>query len=117
MKHALLLVAAALSLSAPAFAQSDDAPKGDPVRGRKIFVTIGCFQCHGYAGVTGGPGGRLAPNPLPYDAVLGQLRTPRGRMPVYTAEVTPDQDVADIYAWLKSQPQPPAVASIPLLAH
>ena len=115
MKNALLVLAAAFALSAPAFAQ--DAPKGDPVRGRKIFVTIGCFQCHGYAGATGGPGGRLAPNPIPYDAVLGQLREPRGRMPVYTAEVTPDQDVADIYAWLKSQPQPAPVASIPLLSH
>ena len=114
MTRTLILAASLLALSGSAFAQ--DAPKGDPVRGHTLWMKIGCFQCHGFQGVTGGPGGRLAPNVLPYDAVLGQLRHPIGRMPIYTPVVTPDQDVADIYAYLKSQPQPKPVAQIPLLS-
>jgi len=116
MTRTLFIFAAALALSAPAFAQpAADAPKGDAVRGHKLFYDIGCYQCHGFQGETGGPGGRLAPNLLPYDAVLGQMRHPASRMPIYTAEVTPDQDVADIYAYLRAQPPAKPVADIPLL--
>ena len=116
MSRTLILAASAFALFAgQAIAQ--DAPKGDPVRGKKVFFDIGCYQCHGFEGDTGGPGGRLAPNVLPYDAVLGQLRHPASRMPIYTAMVTPDQDVADIYAYLKAQPPSKPVADISLLNH
>jgi hypothetical protein len=37
-------------------------------------------------------------------------------MPPYTTKVLPDQDLADIYAFLLSVPPPPALDSIPLLA-
>jgi hypothetical protein len=36
-------------------------------------------------------------------------------MPLYTAKVVSDQDLTDIYAFLKSVPPPKAVADIPLL--
>ena len=124
MKTSLPLLAAALAASlavgAPiagfsSGARAQDAPKGDPVHGRQVFMAIGCYQCHGWQGATGGPGGRLAPDPLNFEAVMGQLRHPRGRMPVYTPVIASDQDVADIYAYLKSQPEPKKVADIPLL--
>jgi hypothetical protein len=36
-------------------------------------------------------------------------------MPPYTSKVVPDQDLADIYAFLQAQPQPPPAKNIPLL--
>ncbi len=117
MKLTLALAAALafpLAIGAIAHAQ-DAAPKGDAVHGKQVYMKIGCYQCHGFEGATGGPGGRLAPDPLNFEAVIGQLRHPRGRMPVYTPVIASDQDVADIYAYLKSQPEPKPVADIPLL--
>ena len=40
---------------------------------------------------------------------------PRNAMPLYTAKVLPDADVADIYAWVQTLPRPAKVDSIPLL--
>jgi hypothetical protein len=37
-------------------------------------------------------------------------------MPPYTGKVVSDQEIADIYAFLLTIPEPPAVASIPQLA-
>jgi len=34
-------------------------------RARTLFMTYGCFQCHGTVGQGGNAGPRLAPNPLP----------------------------------------------------
>jgi hypothetical protein len=31
----------------------------------------------------------------------------------FTTKVLPDQDLADIYAWVRSLPPPPPVSSIP----
>ena len=105
---------AAAAVAGAAFAQ-DAAPKGDAVHGKKVYVADGCWQCHGYQG-QGGPGPKLAPTPLPYEAVFRQLRKPRGTMPVYTHVTTPDQDVADIYAYLQTIPKARTVADIPALA-
>jgi len=117
MKQVLSLALAGLAAAAvagAAFAQ-DAAPKGDVAHGKKIYVSYGCWQCHGYQG-QGGAGPKLAPTPLPYDALSRQLRKPRGTMPVYTHVTTPDQDVADIYAYLQSIPKAKTVADIPALA-
>jgi mono/diheme cytochrome c family protein len=105
---------AAAAVTGAAFAQ-DAVPKGDAMHGKKIYVSYGCWQCHGYQG-QGGAAPKLAPQPLPYDAVLRQLRKPRGTMPVYTHVTTPDQDVADIYAYLQTMPKAKTVADIPALA-
>jgi hypothetical protein len=43
------------------------------------------------------------------------VRQPAGQMPPYTSRVVSDQDLADIWAFLRSLPQPPAVKSIPAL--
>ncbi|MEI9892071.1 MAG: cytochrome c [Caulobacteraceae bacterium] len=114
MKRLILSVAFAALAAGAAFAQTA-APKGDAAHGYKIYVADGCWQCHGYQG-QGGAGPKLAPNPLPYDAIFGQLRKPRGTMPVYTHVTTPDQDVADIYAYLQTMPKAKTVADIPALA-
>ncbi len=116
---ALVLSLALAGLAAAAAAGSalaqDAAPKGDAAHGKKVYVADGCWQCHGYQG-QGGAAPKLAPTPLPYEAIFRQLRKPRGSMPVYTHVTTPDQDVADIYAYLQSMPKAKAVAEIPALA-
>ena len=62
-------------------------------RGKQLYVATGCDQCHGTHG-QGGAGPRLAPGPIPYEGVVMQLRKPRVRMPLYSAVVLPDSDVA-----------------------
>jgi mono/diheme cytochrome c family protein len=100
-------------------AHAHTVPAGDAGKGKKIYVTYGCYQCHGYvgqggSGVLGGP--RLAPHPLAFEAFTKQLRHPRYEMPPYTEKVASEQDLADIYAFLLSIPPPPPVSSIPLLS-
>jgi hypothetical protein len=42
------------------------------------------------------------------------VRRPTGEMPPYTEKVVPAQDLADIYAFVKSVPKPPDAKSLPL---
>lgn len=89
---------------------------GDPIQGKRLFLADGCYQCHGTTGAGGGMAGpRLAPNPLPLEGIKAKLRTPSGRMPVYTAALLSDAQVADIVAYLQSIPSGKPSADIPLL--
>ena len=95
-------------------ASAQDTPRGNAANGKKLFETVGCFECHGYVGQGGGAGPKLI-DPPAFPAFIVQLRTPRQAMPPYTAKVLSDQQVADIYAHIQTFPKPPDVASIPLL--
>jgi mono/diheme cytochrome c family protein len=89
---------------------------GNVARGKQLYLTTGCYQCHGTRGEGGGNAGpRLAPFPIPFEGLVLQLRHPRARMPVYTDVVMPDADVADIYAYLQSVPKGKTAAEIPML--
>ena len=103
---------AAFALAAvSAFPQS----AGNAQNGKRLFVKDGCYQCHGYDG-HGGFGARLAPRPMALAALIAYVRHPApGDMPVYTAKVISDAELTDIWAFLKSIPDPPAVKDIPLL--
>lgn len=87
---------------------------GNPETGKKQYVNYGCYECHGRA-AHGGTGPRLGPDALPFAIFLQYVRHPGGTMPPYTAKVTSDQDLADIYAFLKSLPEPPKAKDLPLL--
>src|SRR6516225_4525570 len=108
MKYVLAL---ALAISI----QQAAAPAGDAEKGKTLFVKNGCYQCHNYEGNGGSAGARIAPNPPPFRGFVNYVRSPKGDMPPYKAKVLPEQDLADIYAYLRSRPRPPAVSSIPLL--
>lgn len=56
---------AALQAQTPA-APAPAAPAGNADTGKKLYVSVGCYQCHGYEGQGGAAGPRLAPRPLPY---------------------------------------------------
>jgi mono/diheme cytochrome c family protein len=105
-------LAAGLVVVTSAFAQG--APRGDAANGKKLFETIGCFECHGFAGQGGGAGPKLI-EPPPWEAFILQVRTPRQVMPPYTTKVTTDQQLADIYAYVMTFPKPADPATIPLL--
>ena len=71
-------------------------------KGKAAFVQHGCFQCHGFAGQGGSNGKTLAPNPLPYEAFSVFVRNTNGAMPPYQKAILSDDDLADIYAYLRT---------------
>lgn len=91
-----------------------DAQTPSARNGKTIFDRYGCYQCHGHDG-HGGAGARLAPNPIPFANFSKYVRQPAGEMPPYTLKVLSDGELADIYAYLMSIPQPPSAKSIPAL--
>ncbi|MDE2073606.1 MAG: c-type cytochrome [Alphaproteobacteria bacterium] len=110
--RAVALVLCAFTLTSAARA----APAGSAEKGRQLFLRDGCYACHGTRGAGGAIAGpQLAPNPLPFAAVLMQLRSPAYRMPLYTREVLSDAGAADIYAYLTSIPAGRAASGITLL--
>lgn len=121
----LALVAVVLAVGIPAHAKSgaqsaksDEAPAGNAENGKKLFAKFGCYECHGREAQGGGYNGpRLAPDPIPFSVVQSYIRHPQGEMPPYTEKVVSDKDLADIYAFFKSQPEPPPLKSIPILNH
>jgi ubiquinol-cytochrome c reductase cytochrome c subunit len=83
--------------------------------GKRVFMKVGCWQCHGTVGQGGTAGPRLAPEPLPYETLAAFVRSANRAMPPYREVVLSNADLADIYAYLESIPKPPAVDSLPLL--
>jgi len=85
--------------------------------GERLFTKYGCYECHGSQGQgstqTGGT--RIGPPQISLSAVLSYLRHPTGQMPPYTAKTVSDEEITDIYAFLKSLPQPTASKDIPAL--
>jgi mono/diheme cytochrome c family protein len=113
MKRIVLLCLTAAAIAA---AQNTGvAPSGDAAKGKLLFTKIGCFQCHGYAGQGGRAGARIVPMPLKAEDLIRYVRRPPGEMPAYTERVASDQELRDIYAYIKSFPPPKAVKDIPLL--
>lgn len=96
-------------------AQQQNAPAGNAANGRKLFVSFGCYQCHGYEAQGGSAGPRLAPRPIPYAQLMKYVRHPTGEMPPFTEKIVKDAELTDIYAFLRAQPAPPDVDKIPLL--
>jgi|SRR5436190_5201437 len=88
---------------------------GDVENGRRVFVKDGCYECHGFAGQGGRDGARLAQTSMPAPSFVRYVRRPAGAMPAFTQKVLSDQELADIYAFLKSLPAAKPGAEIPLL--
>jgi cytochrome c553 len=104
----MLLLAAAVSLCA----QAQDLT-GDAAKGKQWFFNYNCYSCHGFSGQNG-PGNRLVPMKMTQAAFTAYVRKPN-RMPTYSANVITDQQLADLWAHIKSLPEAPAAKDIPLL--
>jgi mono/diheme cytochrome c family protein len=83
--------------------------------GKQVFMRAGCWQCHGTLGQGGAAGPKLAPDPLPFDALSSFVRTTNRAMPAYREAILSDTDLADLYAYLQSIPKGPDPKTIPLL--
>jgi ubiquinol-cytochrome c reductase cytochrome c subunit len=92
------------------------AAAADALKGKANFMKYGCWQCHGTLG-QGSPitGPKLAPNPMPYEALSAFIRNSNRAMPPYKEAVLPNEDLQDIYAYLQSVPASADPKSIPLL--
>jgi mono/diheme cytochrome c family protein len=110
MKTFLILLAASAITT---FAQTKPA---DGANGKRLYEKNGCYQCHGWVGQGGLAGARLAQTKLPLVAFTAFVRNPpSGGMPPYRAKVMTDQELADVYAHIKSFPEPQPAKNIPLL--
>jgi mono/diheme cytochrome c family protein len=89
-------------------------PAGNAENGKRLFVRDGCWECHGYAGQGGRDGARLADTALSVAQFTRYVRKPTGAMPAYIDKVMSDQDLADVWAYVKTLPTKQA-KDIPLL--
>ncbi len=107
---AVLTLVAGISIGAAA-TQEDEAID----RGKKDYVEMGCYQCHGYQG-QGGAGPRIAPKPVPLEAFTRLVRRPPDVMPAYSPRVLSDEQLKRIHQYLESIPQPPEVPTLPVFS-
>jgi mono/diheme cytochrome c family protein len=117
----LAMVAGALLLPGPPArsqqSPSGVAPAGNAQNGKKNFTSDGCYECHGLQGQGATQTGatRIGPPLLSLESFLSYVRHPAIQMPPYSSKALSDQDLTDIYAYLKSIPLPPKGKDIPLL--
>lgn len=109
---ALAAIGASLAVQGTALAD------GDAQKGKVAFTQHGCWQCHDFNGqgsVATSNGKVIARTALPLDAFVSFVRTTNGQMPPFRSQILSDEDLADIYAYLQSLPEPQKVSDIPLL--
>ena len=113
MRHIALSAAAATIALFSVLGPANAAASAD--HGKIVFMKKGCWECHGTQGQGAITGPRLAPDPIPYEALSAFVRSTNRAMPPYHENILSDADLADIYAYLQSIPKPQDVKNIPLL--
>lgn len=118
MASASLVLACSLAgaQTAPSISKPAGSTGGDAKNGKRIYASYGCYECHGREGqgsMLSGP--RIGPHPTQFSAFVRYIRQPKGEMPPYTEKVVSDAELADVYAFLQSLPQPRDPKGIPLL--
>jgi len=111
MKYAMLL----LLIAMPVIAAPQTAPSGNAEKGKQLFMKQNCYYCHGTSGQGGRDGARIAQTALNVQGLIRYVRKPTGAMPAFTEKILSDQELTDIYAYLKSLPAAKATKDIPLL--
>lgn len=115
MRHPLHLLLLAALCAAPLPAAEAQAPAASAERGRALYMTVGCRHCHGSVGQGSNAGPRLAPGPLPAEAIAAVIRNAATRMPPYPEAVLGNRDVADIAEFLRTIPPAREADDIPAL--
>jgi len=108
--RSLLTAVGLLAVSSWLPAQESNDPA---VRGRELFETYQCWQCHGFEG-QGGAALRIAPMVYPFEAFT-QLVRHTNQMPAYSPSSLSDETLRSIWEYLRSRPEPPAIDDIPAL--
>jgi mono/diheme cytochrome c family protein len=111
-----LLVAAALAVAGTCVA----ADTSRVANGKRLFLTDGCFECHGRVGEGGacsGPAPALAGifSRRSSIEIIAAVRKGPNDMPAYTDKVLSNQELGDIIAYLRSLPGPTDPKKYPLL--
>lgn len=113
------LVAATLAslLCAAAGSAHAQASAADIEAGRQLYMTNGCFTCHGTVGQGGERSGspKLAPGTHPFEAFRALVRTPREAMPRLDAKWVSDEQLLLMHRFLSSIPKGPGAKDIALL--
>jgi mono/diheme cytochrome c family protein len=112
---ALAAALIALSIAGPAAQAPAPAPPGNAATGKALYTKNTCFFCHGTAGQGGLAGARLAAVARNTQSFIRYVRRPSGQMPAYTEKILSDQDLADIFAYVRDLPAAKKPAEIPLL--
>ena len=117
MRHQMFRAALAV-LAVGALFGDGAALAASAEQGKVAFMKYGCWQCHGTQGQgsVASNGKVLAPDPLPFESFSAFVRSTNGARPPYSEHVLPNDDLADIYAYLSSIPKPNDHTSIPLLS-
>lgn len=105
----ILVLAAAVSVASAQTPTAPPAPpQGDVAAGRRAYTEYACYYCHGTVGQGSLPtvGPRIARVSRSFDSFKTYVRRPTGRMSSYPAAVISDAALADIYAYLRSLPEP-----------
>ena len=113
MKIVLLFSLFLMALPAIAAAQTPAAGNAD--NGKRLFLKQNCYYCHGTAGQGSRDGARVAQTALNLQGLMRYVRKPLGAMPAYTDKILSDEELTDIYAYLKSLPAAKAPKDIKLL--
>ena len=107
-----LFAAAVVSLVALAAAQP---PAASAENGKKLYMKHTCYFCHGAVGQGGLNGARVAVVARNLQGFTRYVRQPSGQMPAYTEKILSDQELADIFAYLRALPAAKPAREIPLL--
>jgi ubiquinol-cytochrome c reductase cytochrome c subunit len=111
----LFFIAAFVGLAAGiAYPQTPNAA-GNAENGKRLFTKETCYFCHGTVGQGGRDGARIAQTALNVQGFIRYVRRPAGAMPAFTDKLLSDQELTDIYAYLKTLPAAKAPKDIPLL--
>ena len=116
---------------APGAARSDTLGPGDASNGKALYFAHQCWACHGYNGETGTrllqEDGTFVGRLLTAGGFINFIRAPRPdqappigstvSMPSYGVASLPNQQAADLFAYIKTfKPTQPALKDIPLLS-
>ena len=110
-----LILVALMTSAVWAQGQPAATPAGNADTGKRLFTAYYCYACHGTQGQGTSAGARIATRPIAFAAFQRYLRQPSGQMPPYTATIVSDQDLADVYAFLRSVPVSKPAKEIALL--
>ena len=97
-------------VSASSLAQSADEVDA----GRKLYMSNGCYSCHGTVGQGGerSSAPRIAPDPYPFEAFRILVRQPREAMPRLDPKFVSDEQLLSIHRYLASIAKGPMAKDI-----
>ena len=82
--------------------KSGDSSVKSVDNGKRMFASAGCAACHGGQGQGTSLAPPISPPPSELDSLIAYARHPTGKMPPVPVASASDQELADIYAFLKS---------------